>query len=434
MRNAGGEPDSLTPGSTTPDHTAASSFNITAVRTLDARFPLPRGVGTDAAHTNPVYSYGVTLLETDKGVTGTGLALTLGGGNRQLCDLIEDLSQRLIGRDVEELMSRFGNEFRSLVDDPQYRWLGPHQGLVHLALASIANACFDLWAKAREVPLWRLLLDLEPEKLVATLDLSHVDDVLGSDDAVALIRSSTPSRGTRSDILDAGYPAYDTSVGCMVFSDKKLVQKAKEAAAHGFGAVKLEVGSPDLSRDLRRANLLRSQLGDSFPIMLDANQAWNIEQAVVASRDLADMDPYWIEEPTHPDDVLGHALIARSISPTRIAAGEHVPNRVVFKQLLQADALHFVQADAVRLGGIGEFLTVSLLARKFGKPVVPHVGDMGQIHQHLALFNHIALEHELLFLEHVPQLRDHFLRPPIVEDGVYWTPEEPGSSSDLVLG
>ena len=350
MRNAGGEPDSLSPGSTTPDHTAASSFNITAVRTLDARFPLPRGVGTDAAHTNPVYSYGVTLLETDKGVTGTGFALTLGGGNRQLCDLIEDLSQRLIGRDVEELMSRFGNEFCSIVDDPQYRWLGPHQGLVHLALASIANACFDLWAKSRDVPLWRLLLDLAPEKLVATLDLSHVDDVLGPNEAVAMLQSSVPSRGTRAGILDAGYPGYDTSVGCMVFSDKKLVQKAKEAAALGFGAVKLEVGSPDLSRDVRRANLLRSKLGDSFPIMLDANQAWNIEQAIIASSALADMDPYWIEEPTHPDDVLGHALISRSIAPARVAAGEHVPNRVVFKQLLQADAVTWFRPTQSVLG------------------------------------------------------------------------------------
>jgi L-fuconate dehydratase len=405
---------------------------ITRVRTLDARFPLPRGVGTDAVHANPVYSYGVTLLETDKNVTGSGLAFTLGAGNKQLCDLIEALGERLVGREIEELMSGFGQESRSMADDPQYRWLGPHKGLVHLALSSITNACYDLWAKARNVPLWRLLLDLEPEKLVATLDLSYVDDVLSTEDAVTMLKSNGASRGERSGVLDAGYPGCDTSVEWTALSDQKMAQKATEAVAKGFGAINLQVGSNDIARDVHRASLLRSRLGDSVLITLGAHQAWNIEQAIAASRALAEMDPYWIAEPTHPDDVLGHALIARSIAPLRVAAGEHVPNRVVFKQLLQADAIHFVQADAVRLGGISEFLTVSLLAKKYAKPVVPHVGDMGQIHQHLVLFNHIALDHELLFLEHVPHLRDRFLHPAIVEEGVYWTPEEPGSSSDLV--
>ena len=405
---------------------------IVGVRTADMRFPLERGVAADSVRRNAVYSYGVTLLNTDRDITGVGLAFTRGGGNRQLCELIKTLSERLVGREIEELMSGFAKEFRRIADDPHHRWLGPHKGLVHLALSSITNACFDLWAKSRGVPLWRLLLDLDPEALVATLDLSYVEDVLTADDAIAFLHDNLASRSSRAAILDRGYPGYDASVGSMAFNDEKLSRKAKQSVGKGFGAVKLKVGSSDRLRDLRRAGLLRSQLGQSVKIMLDANQAWSVESAISACADFAEMKPYWVEDPTHADDILGHAVIANEIAPLLVATGKHVPNRVMFKQLLQAKAIHFVRADAVRLGGISEFLTVSLMARKFGKPLVPHVGDMGQIHQHLVLFNHIALGHEVLFLEHLPHLRSHFLHPAIIEDGVFWTPEEPGSASDLI--
>ena len=405
---------------------------IVAIRTADARFPLERGVGTDSANRNPIYSYGVTLLDTDRDITGVGLAFTLGGGNRQLCELIKTLSERLVGREIEELMSGFAREFRHIADEPHHRWLGPHKGLVHLALSSITNACFDLWAKSRGVPLWRLLLDLDAEALVATMDFTYVEDLLTAADAIALLRDNVASRSSRAAILDRGYPAYDASVGSMAFNDEKLAKKARESIGRGFAAVKLNVGSTDRARDLRRAKLLRSQLGESVKIMIDANQAWGVESAIAACGELADMKPFWLEDPTHPDDVLGHAVIAKEVAPLLVATGKHIPNRVMFKQLLQANAADVIQADAVRIGGISEFLTVSLMARRRGKAVVPHVGDMGQIHQHLVLFNHVALGHEALFLSHMPHLRSHFLHPAIIEDGVYWTPEEPGSASDLI--
>lgn len=433
MRNAGQDSSPDPAGPVTANAPSGSNVYITGIRTVDARFPLPKSVAAKPAPTNPVYSYGVTVLQTDRGYAGVGLALTRGGGNRQLCDLIEELGKRLAGRDIEELMSNFGKEFRSIAQDPQYRWLGPDKGLTRLALASITNACFDLWAKSRDVPLWRLLLDLSPRELVSTLDLSYVDDVLTTEDAIALLAASEPGRDDRSRILDTGYPACDTSAGRMAFSDDDMAKKAKAAVAGGFGAIQLKVGSADTKRDVKRANLLRSKVGGSVRILLDADQAWNVSDAIAASQALANIDPYWLAEPTHPDDILGHALIAREIAPMRLAAGAHTPNRVVAKQLLEIDAVHFLRADAVRLGGISEFVTVSLLAKKLGKIVAPHAGDMGQIHQHLVLFNHIALEHEVTVLEHAPYLRDRFARPAIVEDGIYWTPEEPGSSSDLIL-
>lgn len=404
---------------------------ITGIRTVDASLDLHPSVSAGGAALRQSYSYGVTLLQTDIGLTGVGLAFTLGGGNRQLCDLVEELGRKLVGRDIEELMSGFGREFRSVAEDSRYLELGSHRGMVRHAIASLTNACFDLWAKSREVPLWRLLLDLSPSELVATLDLSYIDDVLTAEDAVNMLAGDDPGREQRSKILNTGYPASDTSFAGMSLSDEKLLKRAKASVSQGFGAIKLTVGASD--NDVRRANLLRSKLGAGVSIMLDANQAWDLRQAIAATRAFADMGPYWIEEPTHADDILGHALIAREVAPTRVATGKHVPNRVLFKQLLQVNALHYVQADVVRLGGISEFLTVSLLAKKYDKSVVPHAGDLAQIHQHLVIFNHIALDHDVLFLEYVPHLRHRFLHPPIVEDGFYWTPEEPGAASDLIL-
>ena len=405
---------------------------ITRIRTADARYPLKPGEGTDAIHTNPVYSYPVALLECDDGLRGVGIALTLGGGNDLVCRLIEALAEPLAGMEIEELMADFGAMFRRMADDPQYRWLGPHKGMVHLALACITNACYDLWAKARGVPLWRLLLDLSPQQIVATLDLSYVEDVLSPGQAEAILAEHANSRSARMGVLEHGYPGYDTSIGWFAYSDEHVRDNIRRAVDAGFTAMKLKVGSPDAERDIRRAYLVREAAGEDARVMLDCNQQWTLPQAIRTCLALADMDPYWIEEPTHPDDVLAHQTLARAIAPMRIACGEHVPNRVLFKDYMQAQAMHFVQADCTRLGGVSEFLTVSLLARQFGLPIVPHVGDMGQIHQHLVLFNRIALGHEALFLEYIPHLRDHFVHPAIVEDGVYRTPHEPGSSSDLV--
>src|SRR6266851_4564580 len=307
--------------------------SIRSVSTYDARFPLPPGAGTDSVHTNSEYSFAVTSLAGENGLRGTGIALTLGNGNKLVCEAIEMLAKPLAGSTIEELMADFGRVSRKLADDPSLRWLGPHKGVVHLALASITNACFDLWAKSRCKPLWKLLLDLAPSEVVRLLDLSYLEEVLSEQDAIELLQGQLASRNRRIPILQSGYPGYDTSVGWMAY------------------------------------------------------------------------------------DVHGHAVLAREIAPTKIAAGEHIPNRVVFKNFMQASALHYVQADCTRLAGVSEFLTVSLLAKKFSLPVVPHVGDMGQVHQHLVLFNHIALGHELSFLEHIPHLRSHFVFPASVADG-----------------
>lgn len=405
---------------------------ITAVSTQDARFQLKPGEGVDAIHTNPQYAYAVTLLHTDASVSGVGLALTLGAGTEMVCDAIEVLARPLVGREIEELMASFGQVFRQIADHPQLRWLGPHKGVVHLALASLTNACFDLWAKARGVPLWKLLVDLTPAAILALLDLSYLEDVLRPEDVLRLLEQEALHRREREPILAQGYPGYDTSVGWFHYSDDQVRDNTRRAVDAGFLAMKLKVGSPDAARDIRRALLVRDAAGPDVQIMLDANQQWTLPIALRTCLELAAMHPYWIEEPTHPDDVLAHQTLARAIAPVHVAAGEHIPHRVLFKNYMQAGAAHFIQVDCTRVGGISEFITVSLLARQFNLPVVPHVGDMGQIHQHLVLFNRVALGHEMIFLEYIPHLRDYFRFPALVQGGVYHPPQEPGSSSDLL--
>jgi L-fuconate dehydratase len=406
---------------------------IHSVSAYDARFPLPPGAGTDSLHTNSEYSFAVTHLSGENGLRGTGLALTLGKGNKLVCEAIEMLAKPLAGTAIEELMADFGRISRELADDPSLRWLGPHKGVVHLALASITNACFDFWAKSRGKPLWKLLLDLAPDELVRVLDLSYLDEILSERDALELLQSQLASRDARTPILNSGYPGYDTSVGWMGYDDQKVRELTRRAMDSGFNAFKLKVGSDDQDRDLRRAAMLRECVGDSGVLMFDANQRWSLPVAIRMSRKLAVYQPYWIEEPTHPDDIHGHAVLAHEIAPFKVAAGEHIPNRVAFKNFMQASAIHYVQADCTRLAGVSEFLTVSLLAKKFRLPVVPHVGDMGQLHQHLVLFNHIALGHDPLFLEHIPHLRNHFVYPASIANGCYETPQQPGASCDLKL-
>jgi L-fuconate dehydratase len=407
------------------------SVTITRVEAQDRRFPLHGGAGSDAVHSGAEYAFAVTHLYTDRGLKGCGITLTLGNGNRLVCDIIEQLAATLGGREIEDLMAEFGAVSKRLADDPGLRWLGPHKGAVHLALSSLVNACFDLWAKARGVPLWHLLLDITPSQAVALLDLSYVEDVLSTEDALGLLTHQAPGRDAREAILRTGYPGYDTSVGWFQYGDERVRENTRAALAAGFRAFKLKVGSRDGERDLRRAAMLRDISGPDCRLMFDANQQWNLRDAERMCHALAAFDPYWIEEPTHPDDIEAHRTLAASIAPVRLALGEHVPNRVLFKNYMQAGAVHFVQADCTRLAGVAEFLTVSLMARKFGLPVVPHVGDMGQIHQHLVLFNHIAMGHEAVFLEHIPHLRDYFVHPASIEGGVYRTPEAPGLSCDL---
>jgi L-fuconate dehydratase len=404
---------------------------IQSFSTRDARYPIGHGHGSDAIHRDPIYSYAVTQLHDDRGRTGTGLAFTLGEGNQLVCAAAGFYARRLVGKSIEDIMADFGALQRTLADEQQFRWLGPHKGVVQLALASVTNACWDLWAKTRGVPLWKLLLDLTAEQIIATLDLSYLEDELTAPVALEILREHQPTRQSREAVLKTGYPGYDTSVGWFNYDDAQVRENCKRAIAAGFTAMKLKVGSRDPDRDLRRSGIVREVAGDQARVMVDANQQWTLPQALDICPRFRAINPFWIEEPTHPDDVLGHKTLADAIAPTKLALGEHVPNRVVFKNYLQAKCAGFIQVDAVRVAGVSEFLAVSLLCRRFGVPVVPHVGDMGQLHQHLVLFNRIALGHEVAFLEHIPHLREHFVHPCQVTGGVYQTPQEAGASCDL---
>ena len=404
---------------------------IREFRIKDKRYQLDNGAGSDAIHRDPVYSYAVTELIDDSGYVGTGFAFTLGQGNELVCQAAAFYAQQLKGKDIEELMSDFGTMFNQMANEQQFRWLGPHKGVVHLALASVTNACYDLWAKKRGVPLWNLLVNLDAEEILNTLDLSYLEDVLTRNEALQLLVEAENGKCERRTITEKGYPGYDTSIGWFNYDDDKIRTNCRKALQNGFKAMKLKVGSADPQRDIRRANIVREETGDGVKIMLDANQQWTLPQALSVCEELKQMNPYWIEEPTHPDDVFAHITLAEAILPVKLALGEHVPNRIIFKNYLQSACAGFIQVDAVRVGGVSEFITISLLCKKYGIPVVPHVGDMGQLHQHLVLFNHIAMDHEALFLEHIPHLQKHFVHPAIIKDGVYHTPQVAGSTCEL---
>lgn len=401
--------------------------------TNDIRFDLKNGDGSDAVNKNPQYAYAVCNLTTDGDLTGTGFALTLGTGNELVCQAIEYLKTFIEGREIEELMSDFGQVFREMSNAPNLRWLGPHKGIIHLALASVTNACFDLWAKSRGIPLWKLLIDLTPEEVANVLDLSYIRDVLTRRDVIDILTENRLNQSSIKKILKTGYRGYDTSAGWFNYSNSQIQDKVKQSVDQGFTALKLKVGSDDQSRDIERAHLVREAAGDSAQIMLDANQRWSLSEAINFCSSLNGIDPYWIEEPTHPDDIYAHVELAKQIKPVKLAMGEHIPNRVLFKNFMQSGAMSFNQVDAVRVGGVSEFITISLMSKKFNIPVVPHVGDMGQIHQHLVLFNQICIDKNSLFLEYIPHLRDHFKFPASLKNGYYQVPQGPGASTDFKM-
>jgi L-fuconate dehydratase len=345
-----------------------------------------------------------------------------------VCSAIEILGRELLGRDLEGMMAEFGDTSSTFADHLQMSWLGPHKGVVHLALASLTNACFDAWAKAHQQPLWSLLLGLSPESSADLLDLSYLEDVLDRKWAIELLRAEQPHRAERAAILKSGYPGYDTSVGWFGYSHQQFRDGIQRSMDQGFHAIKLKVGGI-LHEDMERASLLREVAGADATIMLDANQRWSYPEAVSACMSLGRS----IHSGSRNPRILTTLMrIAAIIAPLRLAAGEHIPNRVAFKGYLQAGCISFLQPDCTRLGGVSEFLAVSLLARKFKVPVVPHVGDMGQIHQHLVLVNHIATGHDMIFRENIPHLRNYFLHPVDISAGHYRTPQTPGSSSDMI--
>ena len=406
--------------------------------TSDIRFPTSlSGAGSDAMNPDPDYSAAYVALETDdpSGLAGHGLTFTIGRGTEVCVAAIEALAPHVVGATVEDLVADLGGLWRRLVTDTQLRWLGPEKGVIHLATAAIVNAVWDLYAKLERKPLWKLLADMSPERLVASVDFRYIDDALTPNDALAILRRNEATKAEREELLLAeGFPAYTTSAGWLGYPEASLPERARDALADGFTHLKLKVGV-DLESDLRRARLVRDAIGPENRLSLDANQAWGVEEAIEAIEALAEVDPWWIEEPTNPDDILGHRRIHEAVAPIRVATGEHVQNRVVFKQLLQLGAIDVCQLDCCRLGGVNEVLAVLLLAAKFDVPVCPHAGGVGlcEYAQHVSMFDFIAVGATLddRVCEFVDHLHEHFVDPVRVVGGRYLAPTTPGYSIEI---
>jgi len=383
---------------------------------------------------DPDYSATYVVLHTDApdGIEGHGLTFTIGRGNELCVAAVDALAPLVLGLRLDEIAADMGAFWRRIVGDTQLRWVGPEKGVLHLATAAVVNAVWDLWAKVEGKPLWRLLCDMSPEEIVRCVDFRYITDALTPDEAIEILRRLQRTRPERERVLeDSGYPAYTTSAGWLGYPDEKIRRLCREGIAGGWSHFKIKVGR-DLGDDLRRAALIREEIGPDRKLMVDANQVWEVDEAIMSMRELAQFDPWWIEEPTSPDDVLGHATIARAIAPIGVATGEHCQNRIVFKQLMQANAIAFCQIDACRLGGVNEVIAVLLLAAKFGVPVCPHAGGVGlcEYVQHLSMFDYVCVSGSLenRIIEYVDHLHEHFLDPVVVRDGRYMPPTAPGYS------
>jgi L-fuconate dehydratase len=413
-------------------------MRITRLHTHDVRFPTSTsGAGSDAMNPDPDYSAAYVVLETDdpSGVAGHGLTFTIGRGTEICVAAIEALAPHVVGARVEDLIENLGGLWRRLAGDSQLRWLGPEKGVIHLATAALVNAVWDLYAKVEEKPLWKLLVDLPPETLIECIDFRYIEDALSPDEALEILNRQRTTRAEReANLLSEGYPAYTTSAGWLGYPEHTLPDRARESVAAGFTHLKLKVGA-NLDSDLRRARLVRDAIGPGIRLSLDANQSWGVEEAIDAINVLADVDPWWIEEPTSPDDVVAHRQIREAVSPIRVATGEHVQNRIVFKQLMQLQALDVCQLDCCRLGGVNEVLAVVLLAAKFGVPVCPHAGGVGlcEYAQHISMFDYVAVSGSTKdrMCEFVDHLHEHFVDPVRVVRGHYMAPERPGYSIEI---
>ena len=408
---------------------------ITRVEVLDIRFPTSAGRhGSDAMHPDPDYSAAYVILHTDRpdGLTGHGLTFTLGRGTELCVAAVHALAPLVSGLTLEAIQSNMAGFWRRLTSDSQLRWVGPEKGVIHLSTAAVVNAVWDLWAKVERKPLWKLLSDMTPEALVSCIDFRYISDAITPDEAIALLRSLYGSRSSREiAIARTGYPAYTTSIGWLGYDEADVRARCREAVAAGWTHFKMKVGT-DRADDRRRAALVRAEIGPDCRLMMDANGRWGVDEAIDWMRDLAEFDPYWIEEPTSPDDVLGHAAIRTAIAPIGVATGEQCQNRVLFKQFLRAPALDFCQIDCCRLGGVNEVLAVMLMAAKYGVPVCPHAGGVGlcEYVQHMATFDYIAISGSLdgRVVEYVDHLHEHFIDPVVIDRGRYRVPTAPGYS------
>jgi L-fuconate dehydratase len=408
---------------------------ITGVAAYDVRFPTSDALdGSDAMNADPDYSAAYVVLRTNAtdGLEGHGLTFTIGRGNELCVAAVEALAPLVTGLSLADIAADMGAFWRRLVGDSQLRWVGPEKGVLHLATAAVVNAVWDLWAKVAGKPLWKLLADMSPEEIVRCIDFRYITDALTPADALEILRLKHGTRRRREkELLRDGYPAYTTSAGWLGYSDEKIRALCRAGVEAGWSHFKIKVGR-DLADDLRRAAIVREEIGPKRKLMLDANQVWDVDVAIASMRELARFDPWWIEEPTSPDDVLGHAAIARAIAPIGVATGEQCQNRVIFKQLMQARAIRFCQIDACRLGGVNEVLAVLLLAARFDVPVCPHAGGVGlcEYVQHLAIFDYICVSASLedRIVEYVDHLHEHFEHPVVIRGGRYVPPSAPGYS------
>ena len=413
-----------------------TDLRISGVQVIDLRFPTSReSIGSDAINKDPDYSAAYCILETNHGLRGFGLTFTLGRGTELCCEALRYLSRCVIGRTLSSITDDFCAFSRELTGDTQFRWLGPEKGVIHLATAALINAVWDLYARVEGKPLWKLLADMEPERIASVIDFHYISDALSRDEAIALLTDRRHDQAKRLEHLSReGLPAYTTSAGWIGFSDEKIARLCDEALADGWTHFKLKVGG-DPADDRRRAALVRAKIGSSNRLMMDANQKWDVEEAIQRTRELQEFDPWWMEEPTSPDDVLGHARIRREVPGVRIATGEHCQNRIVFKQFMQAQAMDVCQIDSCRLAGVNENIAVILLAAKFGIPVCPHAGGVGlcEYVQHLSAFDYLCVSGTLenRVVEFVDHLHEHFVDPVRIRRGRYLLPTQPGYSIEI---
>ncbi len=409
---------------------------ITRLDVQDIRFPTSDELhGSDAIHTDPDYSCAYVTLHTDTdGLEGHGITFTLGRGTELCVAVIRTLSQFVVGKTLEEITGNFGHWWRESCNESQLRWLGPERGLIHMSFAAVVNAVWDLYAKQQGKPVWKLLADMSPEELVSCVDFHHITDALTRDEALEILRANESTKADREqELLKSGLPAYTSSAGWMGYTDEYRRELCQKYLAMGFKWFKMKVGA-DLQDDLHRAAIIREEIGDDCHFMVDANQVWDVDEAIVNMKELAKFNPVWIEEPTSPDDILAHAAISKAVQPMGIgvATGEACSNRIMFKQFMQAGGMQFCQIDSCRVGGVNELIAIMLLAAKFKLPVCPHAGGVGLCNyiQHLSAFNYIAVAPTLdrVVLEYSDHLHDHFIDRLRIENACYQLPTQPGYS------
>jgi L-fuconate dehydratase len=412
------------------------SMRIRDLEILDLRFPTSQtNAGTDAMHPDPDYSAAYVILKTDEGTDGHGFTFTIGRGNEICAEAIHAFRHLVVGRSLEDITADSAGFWRSLASETQLRWLGPEKGVIHLAMAAIVNAVWDLHAKRERKPVWKLLADMTPREIVRCIDFRYITDALTPEEAVELLERQEKSKPQREALLlREGYPAYTTSAGWMGYSDDYIRELCRDGLADGWTHFKVKVGAAP-EDDARRLRVVRDEIGPRHRLMIDANQRWDVDEAIERVNALAGFHPWWIEEPTSPDDVLGHAAIRAAVKPIGVATGEHAQNRIIFKQLLQAGAIDFCQIDSCRLGGVNENLAVILMAAKFGVPLCPHAGGVGlcELVQHLSMFDYLAASGRMddRVTEFVDHLHEHFVDPVVIRRGRYIAPSAPGYGSTI---